>query len=204
MAYFSEDYLSRTAGFREYGLLNEEFIKVASSSERGRDIAKALSFAEPESKKFDIFLSHSYLDKKIIWALKKEFERIGYSTYVDWVEDYGLNRSNVDKKTAMHIRSRMKTCELLFFATSSNSSSSKWMPWECGFFDGFKGKVAICPITKRDGESFSGTEYLSLYNTVKYAQTQETKKDQLWIHETATKYVTARAWINGSVPTEHV
>ena len=114
MAYFSEDYLARTAGFREYGLLNEEFTKVASSSARGREIAKALSFAEPESQKFDIFLSHSYLDKKIIWALKKEFERIGYSTYVDWVEDYGLDRTNVNKKTAEHIRNRMKNCELLF------------------------------------------------------------------------------------------
>jgi len=200
--YFSEDYLAKTAGYREYRSLNEELTKIASTSPRGRELAKALSFAEPDTKKFDIFLSHSFRDKAIIWSLKREFERIGYSTYVDWIEDYGLDRSNVNKATAEHIRNRMKNCELLFFATSSNSSSSKWMPWECGFFDGFKGKVAICPITKMSGDSFQGTEYLSLYNNVQYAKTEKTQSDEIWIHETPTKYVTARGWIKGTNPYE--
>ena len=203
MPYFSEDYLTRTASYRDYRSLNEEIIKVASTSPRGREIMKALSFEEPETKRFDIFLSHSFLDKALIWSLKKEFERIGYSTYVDWVEDYGLDRNNVNKDTAEHIRNRMKNCELLFFATSSNSSSSKWMPWECGFFDGFKGKVAICPITKVQGGSFQGTEYLSLYNTVEYAKIKSNQKDELWIHENNAKYVTAREWINGKHPIQH-
>lgn len=203
MSYFSEDYLSKTHAFRNFRVLNEELAKVASTSARGREIAKAISFVEPENKKFDIFLSHSYLDKAIIWSLKSEFERIGYSTYVDWIEDYGLDRTNVNKKTAEHIRNRMKNCELLFFATSSNSSSSKWMPWECGYFDGFKNKVAICPITKPGYSTFQGTEYLSLYNTVEYAKVKDSQKDELWIHETSTKYVTARQWINGTNPTQH-
>jgi hypothetical protein len=203
MAYFSEEYLRRTAGYREYGLLNEELRKTASTSARGRELAKALSFAESESKRFDIFLSHSYLDKDIVWALKKEFERIGYSTYVDWVEDYGLDRTNVNKETAEHIRNRMKSCELLFYATSTNSNSSKWMPWECGFFDGYKGKVAICPIVKTAKDSFRGTEYLSLYNTVDFNKVANTDKDELWIYETPVKYVIASGWIKGTAPFEH-
>ena len=35
------------------------------------------------------------------------------------------------------------------------------MPWELGYFDGIRGKVAVCPITY--SSSFEGREYLGLY-----------------------------------------
>jgi hypothetical protein len=38
------------------------------------------------------------------------------------------------------------------------------MPWELGYFDGFRpGHVAVLPIVKYDGQSFVGQEYLGLY-----------------------------------------
>ena len=45
-----------------------------------------------EYDKFDIFLSHSYDDRKIIPALKRELESLGYSVYVDWIHDKLLSR----------------------------------------------------------------------------------------------------------------
>jgi len=50
----------------------------------------------------------------------------------------------------------MHQCSGLFYATTQNHSASKWMPWECGYFDGYDGKtigdtiqpghVAILPV----------------------------------------------------------
>jgi hypothetical protein len=100
-----------------------------------------------EGKTFSIFISHSYLDKELVLGLKLELESLGYSTYVDWIEDNQLDRNSVNKKTAETLRRRMKQCKSLFFATTDNSTNSKWMPWECGYFDALKDRVAICPIS---------------------------------------------------------
>jgi hypothetical protein len=38
------------------------------------------------------------------------------------------------------------------------------MPWELGYFDGFRpGHVAIFPLVKTPGSGFEGQEYLGLY-----------------------------------------
>ena len=37
------------------------------------------------------------------------------------------------------------------------------MPWELGYFDGFKSAVAILPITQTEQHLYSGQEYLGLY-----------------------------------------
>ena len=61
----------------------------------------------------------------------------------------------------------MKYSKLLIYATSDNSSKSRWMPWELGYFDGLKkGKIAILPITESANDSFKGEEYLDLYDLV--------------------------------------
>ena len=90
---------------------------------------------------FDIFLSHSYNDRKIIPALKKKLESFGFSVYVDWITDHLLSRKNVTKETAQVLQKRMKQSKCLIYATSQNSSTSKWMPWELGYFDGIKDRL---------------------------------------------------------------
>lgn len=65
-----------------------------------------------ESKKshtnFDIFLSHSYLDKEEVEGLYMELRSQGYTVYVDWIIDPQLNRTNVTKESAKLIRTRLK------------------------------------------------------------------------------------------------
>lgn len=51
----------------------------------------------------------------------------------------------------------------LIYAHSNQSGSSKWMPWELGYFDGFRSAVAILPIAQTNEDSFTGQEYLGLY-----------------------------------------
>jgi hypothetical protein len=122
------------------------------------------SAATSLSTTFDVFLSHSILDAQVILGVKSLLEAEGLSVYVDWVEDAELDRSRVTVRTADMLRTRMRHCSSLIFATSSNSSNSKWMPWELGYFDGFKpGFVSILPLVQSRYDDFRGQEYLGLY-----------------------------------------
>lgn len=120
-----------------------------------------------ESKNYDVFLSHSFKDAELVLGVKLLIERSGRSVYVDWIDDPTLDRSNVTKATAATLRHRMKSCNSLIFATSENSSASKWMPWELGYFDGHKpDKVSILPLVESYDSEWAGQEYLSLYPVV--------------------------------------
>lgn len=149
---------------------------------------------------FDIFLSHSYSDREIIPALKKTLESYGFSVYVDWITDHLLSRDNVTKKTAAVLQKRMKQSKCLIYATSENSSTSKWMPWELGYFDGIKDKmVGILPLKKYSNnfkDNFEGEEYLGLYYYINKTSSS------LYVHETQTKYVLFNSWLNKTQPFE--
>ncbi|HEY5536588.1 MAG TPA: hypothetical protein VIL99_16845 [Ignavibacteria bacterium] len=121
------------------------------------------------SKKYDIFLSHSYDDAKAIYGLKIKLERLKYSVFVDWNEEEFSDRENVDTERANELRIQMNSCKILIFVTSENSSESVWMPWELGYFDGYKGKVAIMPLNEETTpkNEYIGQEYLGIYPYIK-------------------------------------
>lgn len=148
------------------------------------------------SKTYDIFLSHSVRDADLILGMKGIFEDLGYSVYVDWIEDPQLDRTKVTSATAEKLRQRMNSSKSLFFVTTSNADSSRWMPWECGFFDGKKEKVAIVPIQAAStNNSYSGQEYLGLYPYV-VQQQSNTQKEMLWIRKSNTTYVAYDTWVS--------
>lgn len=165
----------------------------------------ASSVAVDQNDTFDIFLSHSYSDKEIIPQLKRQLELLGYSIYVDWIIDRFLSREQVNKATAEVLQQRMNQSKCLLFATSENSSNSKWMPWELGYFDGIKSKkVGILPLKKYNNgfnEDFKGQEYLGLYNYIDKATITGSSKEKLFVNENSKKYVAFDAWLNGSQPT---
>lgn len=115
------------------------------------------------TKTYDIFLSHSSTDDAFVAGLKLELEDLGYSVYIDWIEDPKLSKANVTKDTALVLQARMKQCKSLLYAFSENAVNSKWMPWELGYFDGIKGTVAILPISRTSKSNFQGSEYLGIY-----------------------------------------
>jgi len=63
----------------------------------------------------------------------------------------------------------MNNCKGLLYAASANANTSRWMPWELGYFDGTKNRVAIVPLEANDHmyffKGFKGQEYLDLYHT---------------------------------------
>lgn len=145
---------------------------------------------------FDIFLSHSFLDKDEVEGLYIELTNQGYSVYVDWIIDPELDRNNVTKKSATLIRNRLKSSKTLLLAVSVNATVSKWMPWELGYVDGNTNKCAIIPISKSESapNSYVGSEYLSLYPFIKKVPTT-TAGEKLFVIEETLKYIIFDNWL---------
>ena len=147
---------------------------------------------------YDVFLSHSVKDSELILGMKGILEDLGYSIYVDWIDDPELDRKKVSKETAKKLRHRMISSKSLFFVTTDNTDNSKWMPWECGYFDGIKEKVAIVPVKKTSSNNeYDGQEYLGLYPYV-IKEKSINGKEILWVHLNKTRYVSYDHWVKTS------
>lgn len=152
------------------------------------------------AKKYDIFLSHSSDDAKKVAGMKLELEDMGFTVYVDWIEDPELDRTDVTKRNAEILRSRMRSCSSLLYAFSKSASTSTWMPWELGYFDGLKGLVAVVPISRASSSSFSGNEYLGLYPYVDIYTMENKSEEFIWVNESSDTYVEYRKWLGGTKP----
>lgn len=158
-----------------------------------------------ENKVFDIFLSHSFLDREEVQGLYQELTDFGYSVYVDWIVDPHLDRSNVTKESASLVRKRMKCSKSLLLAISVNASMSKWIPWELGYVDGNTNRCAIIPVAKEriPPKSFEGKEYLSLYPFIKKLPVSGTNEDKLWVIEAEYSYSQFDTWFSDGIIKEN-
>jgi len=153
-----------------------------------------------DTNHYDIFLSHSYLDKELVLGVKIELERYGYSVYVDWVEDSQLNRKMVTPQNVILIKKRMQTSTSLLYVTSDHSTDSKWMPWELGYMDGYRSKVALFPISENGANNYRGTEYLGTYPYIDRMKSNNSANEMLWVTDqnNSKLYVSFDSWIKGS------
>lgn len=159
MAFFTKSE-ARAAAARNRGL------QKSAGMSSGRILKESVT-AATAADSFDVFLSHSIADAEIVLGIKQLLEESGLKVYVDWVEDAQLDRRAVTKESAAVLRQRMRQSKSLIYLSSENSSSSKWMPWELGYFDGFKPDgVAIMPVLDSPTDAFRGQEYLGLYPIV--------------------------------------
>lgn len=159
-----------------------------------------------QNNKFDIFLSHSFLDHDEVLSLIQLFNTCGYSVYVDWIYDNHLNRNNVTKETAALLRERMSESRCLSYLATSNSTSSKWCPWELGYFDGISknSRCCILPVLAYNQASYKGQEYLGLYPYLQYEKYADSDTYDFWVHDQeSSKYVVLRSWLAGYDPFTH-
>ena len=125
--------------------------------------------AASATQRFDIFLSHSSLDRELVVGVKSILEGKGWSVYVDWITDAALDRSSVNKANAAAVRARMRQCDRLFYAHTANSKESLWCPWELGYFDAKSHpneNVFVMPLVERSSDPFTGQGYLKLYRLI--------------------------------------
>lgn len=193
----SKNFLTQEAVKRnimEYGTKEKQILN------ENANLSKRYDFAE--GKAYDIFLSHSSLDKKLILTLVNLFNEAGYSVYVDWIEDIQLDRSNVNRITAQVLRDRMTASKGLSYVVTTNSTNSKWCPWELGYFDGKKkGRCCILPIM--DSQSFHGQEYLGLYPYLDYEHNKQNEYE-FWVNnQESDEYIKLRDWLEGKNPYKH-
>jgi hypothetical protein len=155
------------AFYKRSELRSDGFFRVAASGlGTANDVLNQRTASVRTNDLFDIFLSHSFRDAPLILGIVEVLEDQGVSVYVDWLVDAQLDRSKVNARTAAVLRQRMKQCKSLIFATSTASPSSKWMPWELGYFDGLRGeRISIMPIEETPGGT-QGQEYLGLYPAI--------------------------------------
>lgn len=161
-------------------LLNENFLRVIGGQGlQKRGVLTSLSAANERlikeakefvpTKTYDVFISHRTLDAKVVYGVKELIERQNLTAFVYWIDNPDALTNPVTKDTADNLRSKMRACRSLLYVDSMEAQHSKWMPWELGYVDGFRQKVAIVPVAK-DGEStsvYKGQEYLGLYPWVR-------------------------------------
>ena len=163
MAFYNSETLLKKADSR--------IIKKSYGGSVGMSINEAKNFLNEErsfsfKENYDIFLSHSIEDDRIVYELKMDLQNKGFSVYIDWIDDPELDRSNVTVATANKLRRRIRSCKSVVYALSELSKKSSWVQWELGYADGQKnGRVGILPImdTIMRDRRFYRQEYLGLY-----------------------------------------
>lgn len=182
-------------------ILNESFLRHYAKYEmRGtlNDNYNALKhFDNKES--YDVFISHSSLDKELTCSIYDLFVQNGFTVYLDY-EDLELNPRNVSSSTGEKLRSKMKRSKCLSYISTSISPTSKWCPWELGYYDGVsEGKCCILPIIKGSQKTFKGQEYLGMYPYLEYEKYADTEEYDFGVidQENSKKYTTFSSWLKG-------
>lgn len=148
-------------------------------------------------EKYDVFLSHASKDAELILGVKSFFEAQGLTVYVDW-EDAQLDRNKISRESADILRKRMRQSSSLIWIATGAASESKWMPWELGYFDGFKpNQIAVMPLVDFSSETYKGQEYLALYPLVGKNQYTDGRQD-IFVEDAGRKWTTLRQFGSGS------
>ena len=186
--------LERVVGQKHLTSSHKERLQKALTNER---LASSSNVA-----RYDVFLSHSYLDKETVLRLNYLMEEeLGLEVYVDWIEDSGMDRSNVTPETAVHVRGGMRRCSSLVYAVSRNSASSKWMPWELGYSDAFHGRVAVLVIDDGNAtlQAYHNQEFVGIYPFVDLLPILDSTREVLWVFDPQKPKTYARLedWAGG-------
>jgi hypothetical protein len=128
------------------------------------------------------------MDREIVLGAKQLLEERNFTVYVDWIDDRDLGRDQVNPETAARLKLRMGQSNTLFYLHTPNAQRSRWMPWELGYFDALKGKVAIFPLVASEHSPFDGQEYLGLYPYV------DLTGNSIWINKGIGVYKSFADW----------
>jgi hypothetical protein len=137
--------------------------------------------AEDRSPVGATFLSHSSNDRELVVGAIRVLEGHGATVYID-KKDASLP-PYTNKETARTLRQRIQETRKFVLLASKNSHESKWVPWELGIADGYKGvgRVAIFPaLDEQHDRSWTRWEYLGLYDRIVWGDL-EGQQNRVWM-----------------------
>jgi hypothetical protein len=151
--------------------------------------------------KATLFLSHSRKDAQYLDYAKKFFATFEASVYVDIGDD--RLPTTPSPQTAAILKDMIKKCPRFVVLVSADSKDSKWVPWELGLADGFKGTtpVALLPfsLTGND-EDWAKQEYLGLYPRIHGGTLPGYTNAEWLVHDpTSGKNWRLREWLHQRV-----
>jgi len=115
---------------------------------------------------YDVFLSHSSKDRADVDRVRDELKALGYRVCVDYEVLPTITSEEVTRDAADALLEKMRECSSLVYVLSPGSTSSQWMPWEMGFFDGANGTVFIWPVDEEAEAYAKERRYVDLYPKV--------------------------------------
>jgi hypothetical protein len=145
-----------------------------------------------DTKSYDVFLTHSIRDAELVLGVKVLLNRYKYTVYVDWSEDPDVDKSKIAKDIADKLRKRMQCAKSLIYITTENVENFKWMPWQLGYFDGLREKVAIMPIKDAILASYHSKEFLSVYPYI--TRDNALQEDRLLINKDSKNHTSIENW----------
>lgn len=158
-----------------------------------REILRELSFS-PTRTQYDIFVCHSTDDADLILGIKGVLEDLGYNPYIDWNEGAEAGPAGVNTETADLRRAQLQSARSLLYVAGGHFRPSPWLPWELGYFEGLREKVAILPVKNHVTDAFDVGGYLSIYP---YCLKEKNKagQDTLWVQKDSARYVGFDYWL---------
>jgi len=137
-------------------------------SKTGLNESAIIKSAETRGGK-NCFLSHSSKDHAHLADVISFLEEFGARVYID--KEDSLLPQQTSRATAEALKSRINDYRRLVILASTNSKTSRWIPWEIGLADAIKDirSIAILPLTSNDDESafnWIEQEYLCLYRQI--------------------------------------
>lgn len=153
---------------------------------------------DPSAK--TIFLSHSHIDKTIVFKIESLFNKLNVNLYIDWM-DKSLP-SHTTKDTAHAIKDKIENADRFLFLATYHGLRSKWCNWELGMADTLKGegKLAVLPIESKSG-NWKGNEYLMLYPEMKIdsIDLDFINANDISIVETGGNSLSLENWLNTTI-----
>ena len=143
------------------------------------------------------FLSHSSKDDELVAGAITILRNHGALVYIDSKDP--TMPPTTSHITASKLKERIQQSGRFVLLATENSRESKWVPWELGAADGFKGvpNIAIFPaVESRSDFAWTKWEYMGLYRRIVWGRHKDYQKD-IWMvldhhNNTATEL---RRWL---------
>ncbi|WP_295712306.1 toll/interleukin-1 receptor domain-containing protein [Mucilaginibacter sp.] len=168
-------------------LTNQSFIKAETFN---------LSLSSRTYVEKMVFLSYRREDKQWVAGIVRFLKSLGISVYVDYLDETLEDKAS--DAVAMTLRSRISKCSKFICLATSNSSKSKWMPWELGLGDRIVNylNVAMLPLTN-DPNQWGDQEYGNIYGKVtsNYSYSVSDSNDWYLTYPNGNK-VKLKDWLN--------